>query len=87
MKVLETLLASLKEDAEIRDVRMGLFWTAVLSKSCGLAWTPPPAGFHDVGVPARLGEFRGRSALEVAQLALSDNLLEATIGLATINSP
>lgn len=86
MKVLTTLLECLKQDAEIRDVRMGLFWTAVLSKHCGLAWTPPRTGFHDIGVPAHLPDFRGRNALEVAQLALSNNLLEATIGVAAVNS-
>jgi len=57
----------------------------VLSKHCGLASTfHEPHPYHR---PVRnAGSLTGLSALEVAQYARSDNVLEASIGLAAINS-
>ena len=39
VKILDDLLASLDTGAEVRDIRQGLFHTAVLTRSCGLAST------------------------------------------------
>ena len=39
MKVLEEIIAALKENAPVREVRVGPFWTAVWSRYCGLAST------------------------------------------------
>ena len=57
----------------------------MLSKHCGLASTfHEPHPYHR---PVRnAGSLTGLSALEVAQYARSDNVLEASIGLAAINS-
>jgi uncharacterized protein (DUF4213/DUF364 family) len=62
-----------------------VFWTAVLSKHCGLSST-----FHEPHPSHRpvrkAGRLTGLPALEVAQYARSDNVLEASIGMAAINS-
>lgn len=62
-----------------------MFWTAVLSKYCGLAST-----FHEEHPyhrPVRdVGSLTQLSALQLAQYARSDNVLEASIGMAAINS-
>lgn len=87
MSVLGDLLASLVEDAPVREVRTCVHWTAVVSKHCGLASTihqeQHPHGHVSV---RRVGSLLERSALELAQYAKSDRLLEASIGMAAINS-
>jgi len=79
------LLSSLSGDSVVRELHTCVFWTAVLSKHCGLASTfHEPHPYHrPVRNAERLTEL---SALELAQYARSDNVLEASIGMATINS-
>lgn len=85
MKILDGLLSSLDEDSPVREIHTCVFWTAVVSRHCGLAST-----FHEEHPYHRavkgVGSLRQRSALELAQYARSDNLLEASIGMAAINS-
>jgi uncharacterized protein (DUF4213/DUF364 family) len=87
MKILDDLMATLDTDAEVKDIRMGLFHTAVLTRNCGLAATLPrdalKQGHSSVREPGLLLE---KNALELAQMAYSDKILEAAIGMATINS-
>jgi uncharacterized protein (DUF4213/DUF364 family) len=87
MKILEDLIASLREDAPAREVLIGPFWTAVWSRACGLASTVMPEEHeHGATFVAGPGDLAGRSALELCRLAFSDSLLEAGIGMAAINS-
>ena len=85
MKALDDLISSLSGDSVVREVHTCVFWTAVLSKHCGLAST-----FHEPHPSHRpvrkAGSLIGLSALELAQYARSDNVLEASIGMAAINS-
>jgi uncharacterized protein (DUF4213/DUF364 family) len=87
MKILEDLISALNTEAKVRDIRMGLFHTAVLTRNCGLAATLPRDALRQeqpsVKEPGRLLE---KSALELIQMSYSDNILEAAIGMATINS-
>jgi uncharacterized protein (DUF4213/DUF364 family) len=58
----------------------------VVSKHCGLSST-----FRGEGVPHKrgvrdVGDLTQKKALELAEYARSENLLEASIGMATINS-
>jgi len=87
MSILGDLISALPGDAPTREVRIGAFWTAVWSRSCGLASTLG-AGDHEHGATfvAEAGRLQGRSARELAGLAHSDSTLEAGIGLAAINS-
>lgn len=87
MQVLSNLIASLKgEDYPVQEVLTGAYWTAVVSRHCGLAST-----FRDEGHPHKrgvkdVGSLTQKSALELAKYALSDYPLEASIGMAAINS-
>ena len=83
--VLDNLIFSLSGDSVVREVHTCVFWTAVLSKHCGLASTfHEPHPYHK---PVRnAGRLTGLSALELVQYARSDNVLEASIGMAAINS-
>jgi len=87
MKILDDVIATLGEDAPVREVRVSPFWTAVLSRGCGLASTVGP-GDHEHGAVfvEEAGSLAGGSALELTGLAHSDSRLEAGIGLAAINS-
>lgn len=87
MGVLDDLLASLTEDAAVREVRTCVHWTAVVSRQCGLASSihgeHQPHGQQSV---RGVGSLHQQTALELAQLARSERLLEASIGVAAINS-
>ena len=87
MSVLDELLASLVEDARVREVRTCVHWTAVVSKYCGLASTLHYEQHpHGHVVVRGVGSLHERSALELAQYAKSNRVLEASIGMAAINS-
>lgn len=87
MAILDAILSTLRDDAEVKEVRAGVFWTAVLSEGCGLASTVIDHGFHHGSMPVReAGNLSRRSARELASLALSGSLVEAAIGVAAMNS-
>jgi uncharacterized protein (DUF4213/DUF364 family) len=87
LKILDDLIQSLKgNDFQVKSVHTCVFWTAVVSKHCGLSST-----FRDEGVPHErgvrdVGNLTQKKALELAKYARSASLLEASIGMATINS-
>ena len=87
MKILDDLLSTLNFDTQVRDIRQGIFQTAVLTRNCGLASTPHEHGHHHEAAPVEgAGVLTEKGVLEVAQMAYSSSLLEAAIGMATINS-
>jgi uncharacterized protein (DUF4213/DUF364 family) len=84
-RILDDLISSLSGDSIVRELHTCVFWTAVLSKHCGLASTfHEPHPYHRAVKNA--GSLTELSALELAQYARSDNVLEASIGMAAINS-
>ncbi|MGB9629354.1 MAG: Rossmann-like domain-containing protein [Thermodesulfobacteriota bacterium] len=87
MKILEDIISSLKDrDFPVRSVHACVFWTAVITKHCGLSSTFRNEGpSHDRGV-RDVGNLTRKTALELAEYAKSRSLLEASIGMATINS-
>ncbi len=87
MSLLDDLLASLREDAPVQEVRTCVHWTAVVSKRCGLASTTREERHpHGHAAVRGVGSLDERSALELAQYATSDSALEASIGVAAVNS-
>jgi len=85
MKILDDLISSITEDSVVREVHACVLWTAVVSKRCGLASTFREEHPHH-GRVTDAGNLRGKSGLLLAEYAKSHNLLEASIGMATINS-
>jgi uncharacterized protein (DUF4213/DUF364 family) len=87
MGVLDDLLDSVEDDAPVKEVRTCVHWTAVVSKCCGLAssihYEQHPHGRESV---RGVGTLQELSALELAAYARSDMPLEASIGVAAINS-
>ena len=84
-RILDDLISSLSGDSVVRELHTCVFWTAVLSKHCGLASTfHEPHPYHRPVKNA--GSLTELSALELAQYARSDNVLESSIGMAAINS-
>jgi hypothetical protein len=87
MKILDDLILRLKgNDFPVKSVHTCVFWTAVITKHCGLSSTFRDEGpSHDRGV-REVGNLTRKTALELAEYARSNSLLEASIGMATINS-
>jgi len=87
LKILDDLMLSLRgEDFPVKNVHTCVYWTAVISKHCGLSSTFREAGpSHERGV-RDVGSLTQKTALELAEYARSNSLLEASIGMATINS-
>lgn len=87
MKILDDLLTTLRRRELVKDIRQGPFQTAVLTHNCGLAATLRDYGHHQDNAPVKeAGTLVGKEALEIAQMAYSPSFLEASIGMATINS-
>jgi uncharacterized protein (DUF4213/DUF364 family) len=87
LKILNDLILSLKEqDFPVKSVHACVFWTAVISKHCGLSSTFREVNpSHDRGV-RDVGKLTQKTAFELAEYAKSGSLLEASMGMATINS-
>jgi uncharacterized protein len=87
LKISDDLLLNLGgENIPVKNVHSCVYWTAVISKHCGLSSTFRGEGpSHERGV-RDVGNLAQKTALELAQYARSDSLLEASIGMATINS-
>ena len=87
MQILDDLIASLDVNAPVKDIRQGVFHTAVLTRHCGLAATLPQDALRQeppmVGAP---GTLLKKDSLEMARMAYSASILEAAMGMATINS-
>ncbi|HDZ90756.1 MAG: DUF364 domain-containing protein [Deltaproteobacteria bacterium] len=87
MRILDELMSILNFDTVVKEIRQGVFHTGVLTRNCGLAATlardalrqKPPL----VREPGALLE---KDPRELARLVYSASILEAAIGMATINS-
>jgi len=87
MNVLERILENLpKEKMAISHVLVGAHWTLVCSRFCGLASTLLPDEPHGSSSVRDVGKLHLKDAQELASWALSRNVLEASIGMAAINS-
>lgn len=85
--LLEDILFSLKADCEVSDIHTCLYWTAVTSLRCGLASTMAASILPSEGNQVEsAGHLLPTGARELAKLSFSPHILEASIGLASINS-
>ena len=87
MPVIEDLLAGLGPDRPVRTVLIGAHWTAVESRHLGLASAlREPCPDHPASPVEDAGGLTDWSALELCRLARSTSTLEASLGLAAVNS-
>ena len=87
MKILEDLIEQLNPDeGSLRDVIVGAHWTAVMTQGCGLASTMGDPHPHTGPSVRDAGKLSEKGIGELVRLARSEKLLEASIGMATINS-
>lgn len=85
-KILNELLLNLTGDIPVRSVLVGARWTVVCSRHCGMASTLTSSHPHGHPQVREAGDLLKKSARELAELASSDEPLEAAIGVAAINS-
>ncbi len=86
MRILNDVLSNLTDDIPVRSVLVGVHWTVVCSRHCGMSATlmsSHPHGFMQI---RDVGWLHEKSTRELAGLARSDELMEASIGVAAINS-
>lgn len=84
MKILNDIMETITEDCGIQKMVVGAHWTATVSRNCGLSSTfhdPPP---HRMVADA--GNLLQKSARKLALYSMSDIQLEASIGMAALNS-
>ena len=86
MKLFDDLISAVSgNNTPVKDVCVGVSWTGVLGKYCGLAKTygiPVPHGNYT----RDMGRLTEKTTLELAEYIKSWNLIEASTGLASINS-
>ncbi len=85
MSILDDLLPTLS-DAPVREVLVGVHWTVVCSRGCGLASTLPADGPHGEAGVRDVGRLHTKSGRELAEYARSSDPVEAAIGVAAVNS-
>ena len=84
--ILDDVLSSLTHDAPVRDLLVAAHWTVVCSHHAGMASTLMPAGPHGHSRVREAGRLHLKTARQLADLALSSELTEASIGVAAMNS-
>ena len=87
MAIISDILSSIHNDATVSDLRVCVRATAVWSRRLGLAYTFPRIHRgHTAEGQRRPRRLSGLSARQLAELARSSDLLDASVGLAAINS-
>ncbi len=86
MDLLRDLLSRLPKGESVRQVLVGVHWTVVCSRYCGMASTLQGEKPHGHEKVRDVGHLEHKTADQLAEYALSDVLLEASIGMAAINS-
>jgi uncharacterized protein len=85
--VIGDLLNAVPADHEVSDLRVGAFFTAVVSRGCGLASTMRGRCCDREGPSVHnAGSLLASGAKALAQLARSGSEMEAAIGMAALNS-
>jgi uncharacterized protein (DUF4213/DUF364 family) len=84
--ILESLLSCMADDVPVRAVLVGAHWTVVCSRHCGMAATMMSDHPHGHVQVRDVGRLHQKSVRELAELARSTELMEASIGVAAINS-
>ena len=87
MRILDHVISTLDLNTAIRDIRQGVFHTGVLSRHCGLAATLPKDALRQKPPMVKEpGYLLDRTPKELVHMAYSESILEASIGMAAVNS-
>jgi len=87
MDIYHSLLSLLPtEPVSVKRIIVGVHWTLVCSRFCGLASTLTNCGPHGHSRVRDVGRLNEKSTQELAGWIISDNYLEASIGMAALNS-
>ncbi len=86
MQIIEAIRQTIKEDAPVKRVCIGPFWTAVWSRYCGLATTLYEHEHCAGPAVSEAGDLTKKTAFELCDYATSKSTLERSIGLAALNS-
>jgi len=86
MTLIDDLLQHVTDDAPVRAVLVGTHWVVVASRRCGMAAALTDDRQHGQPAVREAGRLLEKSARQLAEYARSDSPLEASIGLAAINS-
>lgn len=87
MKILDDLISTINANTIVTDIRQGVFHTAVVTDKCGLASTlPRDALKQQQPFVKEAGLLLQKEVKDLLQMAWSENILEAAIGMATLNS-
>ena len=87
MQILDDLISALNFNTSVKDIRQGIFHSGVLTRYCGLAATlPRDALRQEPPMVKEPGFLLHKSPQELARLSYSSSILEAAVGMATINS-
>lgn len=86
MKLINELLeVSSENDSDVKDVRVGVSWTGVHGKYGGISKTYGIPVVHG-NYTRNMGELSNTTTLKLAEYVKSWNLVEASIGVAALNS-
>jgi uncharacterized protein (DUF4213/DUF364 family) len=87
MPIINEIIAQLPSDPiPVRKIVIGVHWTLVCSKYAGLASTLVNCGPHGHSHMRDVGSLLRKSAQDLIEWVNSDNLLEASVGIAALNS-
>lgn len=85
--ILDDIISTLNMDTDIRDIRLGMFHTGVLTRTCGLAATLPRDALKQKPPMVReAGSLLEKPVRELVRMAGSKSQLEASVGIAAVNS-
>ena len=87
MKILDDLISTVNTDVAVTDIRQGVFHTAVVTRQCGLASTLPRDALKlPQPYVKEAGLLLQKNTKDLLLMSNSENILEAAIGMATLNS-
>lgn len=86
MPVLEDIISTLDGDAAVKEVRIGPFWTAVVSNRCGLASSMFAHGQHQRVPAPGAGKLTEKTARELVKEINSGSDLMRCVACAAVNS-
>ncbi|MDI9394062.1 MAG: DUF364 domain-containing protein [Euryarchaeota archaeon] len=87
VNALKNNLGHALEEIEVKDVRIGLAYTGVLlSENYGAVASTPLYEFSSCSALGFAGSLKGKTADKLLELAMSENPLEAAVGVASANA-